>query len=239
MRSEIEKCESLDKLFELWQEEEIHKGKVFVSDGFVDENVWNSSEYKKILFVLKEAYGNIKNGSITDWLAEREKHPKMWKRVIEWIYGINNTNENYIGEFPSDLFDDKKGTSTEVAVKLLKSIAIMNLKKSDGKSHTDMSELNKYAKTDSEFLKKQIEFISPDIIVCGSTLTALDNGLYNGQIKKKKKNDDWFYYANIFPDRETLIIDYYHPAARRGNKRKKYNRLTECYQKALLSKIKK
>ncbi|MDE7290016.1 MAG: hypothetical protein K2N71_11045, partial [Oscillospiraceae bacterium] len=112
MGSEIENCTSLDDLFDKWENQKNHDSKTFVRDGFVNEDVWNSSEYKKILFVLKEAYGNDEYGSITKWLEDCKNLPPMWKRVVEWAYGINNTNESHIGEFPSTLFNEE-GTSTE------------------------------------------------------------------------------------------------------------------------------
>lgn len=232
MREDIEKCKTLDELFKIWKKEEIHKDKVFVSDGIVNPDVWNSSEYKKILFILKEAYGNKNNDwSLTKWLVECEKHPKMWKRIVEWTYGINYTTASEIKEYYPSIYDENK--------ELIKSIAVMNLKKSNGKSHTDMSELGEYAKADSDFIKQQIKLISPNVIVCGYTLSTLDKNVYDGKIKYDKNCDDWFYFTNEFTGKETLVIDYYHPAARKGNKRKKYNRLAECCQKALLSKIKK
>lgn len=242
MESEIENCTSLDELFDVWEKEEIHKGKEFVRDGFVCKKEWDSSEYKKILFVLKEAYGDVEDGSITKWLKDCKNLPQMWKRVVEWAYGINNTNESYIGEFPSILFNEE-GTSTEAAKKLLKSIAIINLKKSNGQSLSNKKEINLYAKNDSEFLKKQIQLISPDIIVCGFTLDALDKYVYGKEIKKNKC-DDWFYNTCKITNRETIVIDYYHPAAWStkiedwGDPEVRYHKLAECYQQALLSKIK-
>ena len=66
-------CKTERELLELWKTKEpvtrsyvdkkqektvsIHHKNVFISDGIVNEAVWNNQIGKKILYVLKEAYG--------------------------------------------------------------------------------------------------------------------------------------------------------------------------------------
>lgn len=256
MREDIESCKTLDELFDIWQNGENHDIKTFVRDGIVKFG-WGSK--KKILFILKEAYlkkdenGEVQDckHDVRDWLSDEKgfcellnsKYKNVWRRIVEWTYCINETNETKIASFPSDLFE---GENKRVVTDLINSVAVINLKKSSGKAVSDPSELNKYSNDDREFIQKQIELISPDIIVCGFTLDFLDKNVYDKEIKSKPgKNDDWFYYTKKISDKEILIIDFYHPAARKTkienweNPETRYCKLAECYQKALLSKIKK
>ena len=213
---------------------------------------------KKILFILKEAYlerdkdGEVKNNCKHDvraWLSDEvgfynllnDKYKNFWRRIVEWTYCINETDTTKITPFPSDLFEK---TNKKVAADFANSIAIMNLKKSDGKTVSNKKDIRQYVKNDSEFIKRQIELISPDIIVCGHILDILDKNVYNSEIKSRKC-DDWFYNTKKMTGRNTIVIDYYHPSAWSTKIKNwidpevRYYKLAECYQKALISKVKK
>ncbi|MDE5859152.1 MAG: hypothetical protein K2H23_01985, partial [Oscillospiraceae bacterium] len=59
------------------------------------------------------------------------------------------------------------------------------------------------------------------------------------------KCDDWFYNTKKITGRDIIVIDYYHPSAWSTkiedwkDPEIRYYKLAECYQKSLLSKIKK
>ena len=254
MRSDIESCESLDDLFNRWEKQENHDYETFVRDGFISSK-WGSK--KKILFILKEAYlkrdkdGKVENceHDVRDWLSNEEgfydlldgKYKNFWRRIVEWTYCINETDTTKIAPFPSDLFEK---TNKKVAADFANSIAIMNLKKSDGKTVSNKKDIRQYVKNDSEFIKRQIELISPDIIVCGHILDILDKNVYNSEIKSRKC-DDWFYNTKKMIGRNTIVIDYYHPSAWSTKIKNwidpevRYYKRAECYQKALISEVKK
>ena len=255
MRDDIESCKSLDELFNRWEKQENHDCETFVRDGFVSGK-WGSK--KKILFILKEAYlkrdkdGKVENGEhdMRDWLSNEEgfydlldgKYKNFWRRIVEWTYCINETNATKIAPFPSDLF---KKTNKKVAADFANSIAIMTLKKSNGKTVSNSKDLRQYVKNDRKFIKRQIELISPDIIVvCGNILDMLDKNVYNSEIKNLKC-DDWFYNTKKITGSDIIVIDYYHPSSWSTkikdwkDPETRYYKLAECYQKALLSKIKK
>ena len=95
---------------------------------------------------------------------------------------------------------------------LFNSIAVVNLKKGSGKPSSNYGEIEAYALADKEEIKKQLEIIAPDIIICGATFGAL-NHVYDGKIRPEGLwCDNWFYYTDIISDNKTLVIDYYHPA---------------------------
>lgn len=108
----IAACKTERELLELWKTKEpvtrsyvdkkkekavsINHKNVFISDGIVDEVVWNNQIGKKILYVLKEAYGENEDWNLTEWLLRTKPSTSIWKRVIEWTYGIQNTTESNI-----------------------------------------------------------------------------------------------------------------------------------------------
>ena len=86
-------------------------------------------------------------------------------------------------------------------------IAVINIKKSNGQSQSDDKELAAYAEADQDFLRRELDIINPDIILCGNT----------GDCLRTILGDSW-------KDNETamtmfgqwngkLVIDYYHPAS--------------------------
>lgn len=219
----------LNTLFDEWRKKDIHNGAVFISDGVVNESNWLAADNKRILFVLKEAYSHsgTKNWSLTKWLSEAEDHSKIWKRVVEWTYGIYNTTETRIAKYSPNIYDENKD--------LIQRIAVLNLKKSKGKSRSNYDEIRKYARDDREEIKRETEIISPQIIVCGSTLAPLDEEVYDNKIRGGKKCDNWFYYTTEITGEEILVIDYYHPAVQWAALAN-YYAVANIYQQALLEK---
>ena len=78
----IEDASTLEELFDLWRRKDpesfeythgrksiqvnIDHGKnVFIADGIVNQEIWNSGDKKRILFIMKEAYGS-------DWDNRRQ-----------------------------------------------------------------------------------------------------------------------------------------------------------------------
>ena len=247
---EIKNCQTLDELFELWKrkpskiqkytdvskdeeiEVNIDHSKVFISDGPVCPEIWNDrNKGKKIAFVLKEAYGENSEWSLTDWLRREGPNYNIWYRVVEWIYGILNTTSTKIARYSPDLisFEKSEGKPNE----WLSQVAIVNIKKSGGKSSSDNDEIKAYALADKEEIIRELEILDPDIIICGSTAEAL-NGI-SGGFEGPNRCDNWYYYSDVIGGRERLFIDYYHPANRYPTLLNYYG-LVNIYQQALLER---
>ena len=207
----IIQCKSLDELFELWRNKEPegiinHRDNTFIADGIVNIDEWNKAD-KKILYVLKEAYGDgWDNSTLASWINDGGclEH-KIWRRLARWTYGIYNTDINSQAKF-------KKDISYDEAMTYLKRIAVLNIKKSKGKSYSKYEEINTYGKFDKIEIKKEIELINPDIIVCGYTFYTLYNYVFEFENDLENiRNDNWHYYLNVL-NKQRLFIDYYHPA---------------------------
>lgn len=243
-------CKTLEELFEKWKSKpaqtktfyhkginqnitvEINHSNVFITDGPIDETVWNDrTTGKHIMFLLKEAYGESDGWSLNNWLKRKGPSTNLWYRVVEWTYGISKSSLEHIARYsPSDIsFDRVEGKPNE----WLSQVAIMNIKKSGGRSSSDYGEIMVYTEADREELIKEIELIDPDIIVCGGTAENLN--YLTGNTLKRNYCDNWFYYTTYFGGRERLVIDYYHPANRYPALLNYYG-ITNIYQQALIEK---
>lgn len=194
---------SLQKaLFEEWKQDPLHKNNVFIEDGVIDCNKWENSS-KRILFFLKEAYSGDESWSLTKTIREEWKGPKykLWWTASYWLYVLTNTTKDKIPIFPQTM------TEINECRELLLSSAVINIKKSHGKSYSNSEELEYYAKIDKERLQRQIKLISPspDIIICGYTKDLFQD--IWGKELKPITNTEYIYY-----DGSKIIIDFWHPS---------------------------
>lgn len=189
-----------------------HQTKGFISDGVVCPETW-ISEKRKILFVLKEAYCDKTNGF--DLVAELNKCGPwggVWNRCVEWAYGIMAVSKDR----PMTPY---RSVDKEEANSYLKRVAVLNLKKSDGNSSSNMSEVEQYAGFDAKEIKEEIKIIDPDIVICGSVFYLLRTKVFDESLMGEgafagQWNDNWYYWTKSLTGRPTLIIDFYHPANR-------------------------
>lgn len=236
--------ENIDKLIEDYEKEneelilefkqnKLHKEQPYINiDGIVNSKEWFKQE-KKILFILKEAYHSDK--TLTEYnliqeLSEYNPWGKIWQNVGKWSYGIRNTNEESIPDF-APFEDMAKDEVMKMLNDEINKIAVINIKKSNGKSKSDYDDLWKYAKDDKELLKKQIKLIKPNTIVCCSTFEYFNYIIDNEIDKKDNHCANWFYYTND----GTLVLDFYHPSNQWPILMNYYS-LCAIYQKALQSK---
>lgn len=202
--------QKIDFLMKELSNEHRKKGWInFISDGAVNADIYEQAQ-PKILFFLKEAYSEFENGSwsLTKWLNDGAM-TKMWGNVAEWTYGIKNTTATTI---PSKPYLSKKEKTD-----LLKSVAIVNVKKSNGNKSSDYTDLLEYATADFTYLKKELDILSPDVIVCGNNSSIL-RLLYGAKIIENKVTGDGIIDARFMRENgyafigKQIIIDYYHPA---------------------------
>lgn len=204
-----------------------HKNKVFIKDGVVCPEQWFSQEIRP-LFLLKEAYGGKEDWDLIDFLSSKERMSKMWNRVAHWTYGLMKTDTNHIEPF------SKLSGSTYAENDELKQIAVINVKKSDGKKGSDWEQINAYAEFDKDRLMKQIELCDPTIIVCGYTGTPLEIVTKcTRQNYRQEWNDSRYYHFEI-NGHDAIILDYWHPANMYPDIMNYYG-LMGIYQQALLN----
>ena len=78
----------------------------------------------------------------------------------------------------------------------------MNIKKSGGKSSSDMDDIERHAKDHKDLLWEQIELINPDMVICGGTWGTV----------QPLWDEVTPLYDRIWKVRGRLFVDCYHPA---------------------------
>ena len=202
--SPSERQERLNQLMEGWRENHTAKGyRRFILDGAVCPEVWWSQKTPRVCFFLKEAYTEEASGyDLTAGLHENGPW-KMWKKAAVWTQAIHNAfsqpaayNPNRIREREGELID---------------SIAIVNVKKSEGSNTSSYNDLEKYVLEDKGKLKQQLELLQPQVILCGNTIGLLKIVL-GGEL-----NNENTWADKIAFWKDALVIDYYHPACQYPN----------------------
>ena len=222
----MEAQKEIVKLFtDEWMLKDIHKGQVFNFDGIVNDKYWNEEKNKRILFFLKEAHqGNRSREEygkdvfdLVGWLDGTVY--KMWKKVAIWVAAIENTTISNIKEY-------NESEISKIEQELIRKIAVVNVKKSNGKTNSKWEELVDYAKEDKELLFKEIRMIKPKVIICGNNVSLL-NIVFDGGLDLDK-----LYKHHYLLHDEYIILDYYHPACHYPNF-VNYYAVASLYQQAL------
>lgn len=99
--------------------------------------------------------------------------------------------------------------------KYLAPISVINLKKTPGKTTSNDSEIDKFAKDDREFIKNQVEIYRPDLIICGGSGHIFIKNILNLDTSSWTYVSDYLSYL-IYND--TIIVKTYNPACRKSKK---------------------
>jgi len=213
------KTELLDSLFIEWKSHYTNMNidiKEFNCDGIINESKYNAAR-KKLLFILREPNQSLKDNDIRKDVANGPCFG-LWYELSRWAYGI-------INNFPDfDIVEKDIEGKKEVFL----GSSIMNLKKIAGGGSTDFNELNLFAYIDRDFIKREIEIIGPDLIICCNSfielMWALELKGIKDTISDLKTVFEKVYYYNDCP----IYVFPYHPAHRK-NRKKSYNDLKETF----------
>lgn len=202
-----------------------HAENRFVPDGIVNKKEWDKIEKNKILYILKEAHSAKIDSDMAKWLgAIKPSDYAIWKRVVQWTYGITHTTIDSTPDFLEGAIDYSENNYW------LNKIAMLNIKKSDGRTPSIKKELLAYAEYDKKEIIRQIEIINPNIIVCGSTAWLLDK-IFEGSIKNENSNN--WYYTPVLLGEKRIVLACYHPAYFTIKAEQSFNDVTKYYQLAL------
>ena len=170
----INACSSIEELLALWKL--AHKCEVktdyitgnipayaFLPDGIINEDSFANSS-PKTLFIGKEAY----------WYGEHDNDAEAVKNAENIMFWHQKVA---YGEVPETIFskrlamlanaifyDDFKTINKDHTA--LRSVAVINLNKRGGFVGCVWETLEEYVKRYAEFISKEIELISPTLIVC-------------------------------------------------------------------------
>jgi len=125
-------------------------------------------------------------------------------------------------------FDDyKKSRYNETNFRnILRRIGVVNLKKTWGSASTKWSDLYSYLhqennKTPLDVLRKEIEIIKPDIVICGGEqVFDFAQEIFCGEVCSMKVTDGTRF--RYFKNEDMVFLDFYHPSCRKSIQ-KSYN----------------
>lgn len=232
--------EKENELFERWRNSINATEDQFAKDGVADEERFINAKHK-ILFLAKETNDTGKNWDTRKYLREgvfykttqyiKDKHRndkiyKNGKRRKSQTAGqpITKTFNNiyrWANLFLNDLQEykdfNKAPRNKESRIKIFSQIGMMNLKKTTGTHTTDNNEFKKFRESDNnkKFINEQISLYKSDIIIC------CGEGVYSGykkaigDIVEENENGKFKTCKYIGDDYETVVIEFYHPQARR------------------------
>lgn len=181
-------------------------------DGAMNEELWQSKSTPiKILYVLKETAGygecpafNLKDEIKDLWLPRKNRtYTKIAKLALFLQKSIDK--ESSLTKEECKILDK----SHEVLFRALERCAVINIKKTSGKSQSYDKEIRDNFHAHSDFLQKQIDTLKPNIVIAGSSvcwdcLSDSKKGLFKNVINNEKLNkheckkigDIVFYHAN-------------------------------------------
>ena len=155
----------------------------FVRDGIVNLESWKKQKVR-ICFILNEAGGRF----------DMEHYPDGFDLAAEW---------NEKGSFSKFMFKlcvwtkaiqdafgppvtYKKAEVSKMRDDLIRSIAVVNIKKSDGQRRSDFERLFNFAVEDAEELRRELEILNPNIIICCENMKFLREPFVPKPPKKKE-----------------------------------------------------
>ena len=201
-KKHINACSNVEELLSLWKL--AHKCEVntdyiagnvpvyaFLPDGIINEESFAKSS-PRILFIAKEAY----------WYGEHDDDKEAAKNAETVMFWHRRVA---YGEVPETIFSKRLAMLTNAIFNndfktinkdhtALRSVAVMNLNKRGGFVGCVWETLEEYVKRYAEFISKEIELISPDLIVC------CGDGVR------------WLLENYVQLDKSLKIISFYHPS---------------------------
>lgn len=198
----INACSSVEELLSLW--ELAHKCEIntdyitsnvpdyaFLPDGIINETSFTKSS-PKILFIAKEAYWYGEHDDVQE-AAKNAENVMFWHRRVAYGEVPETIFSKRLAMLANAIFnDDFKNINKNHTA--LRSVAVINLNKRGGFVGCVWKTLEEYVKRYAEFITKEIELISPQLIVC------CGDGVR------------WLLGNYIQLDKQIKVISLYHPS---------------------------
>lgn len=174
--------------------------------GGEESRLWNSSKLK-ILLLLKEINAN---DSYTNSRLYERINNDIGKNIAAWIYGLYGAYE--LCKVPSK--DEAYAVNNQNEYFQKKPFGIINLKKKVGGSRCDKDEVYRYVCRYRNYIKREIEILNPNIILCCGSLGNISiyeiakQILLNYNFESKGTMDTILYCKN----KNLLLIKSRHPS---------------------------
>lgn len=203
----------MEKLFSRWVStypQGCRQG--FHRDGIINEEVYKK-ERIKLLFVMLEPnssegyYNHFYGKDLREVYGEITPVKNLTRNVSLWVRAILDSNMHYEILTKSNICEQ------------LKRVAIINLKKISGTGTANLELISILSWRDKEYIKKQVELISPDIIVtCGEAANKLFHMVATEDVFKKANDSIWDFGA-------VKVLPANHPSLRPKDAEKALERI--------------
>ena len=199
----------------------------FIADGPLDWGGWESAK-PRVLFLMKEAYDEkLEEGKWldkpdfggtplanrwtlsslmladikSDWLRSTWKNLFLWARAMLEFDPLLPPS--------SEVSDQGKGRFD-----LLRSCAVVNLKKYDGQKKSSDEDLRNHLslggpESNCEMLRRQIQLLRPDTVIACGTFDLAREAFAGKEPMESSAVDS---YEGVHRFGETVWFDYWHPA---------------------------
>lgn len=174
MDQQIKNCETIEDLFELWKIAHREEGRAsylpkaipvtaFLPDGIISETHYRKAQ-RKVLFIAKEAYWYNEQTEL-DAQEEYKFEPMFWHREVAFGRVNETLFSKRLSLLANAFFHNDYDTINKDHL-CLRSVAHMNLNKRGGYSGCIWTMLEDYTKHYAKYIAREVELISPDLIIC-------------------------------------------------------------------------
>lgn len=177
----------------------------YVADGIFygsAEKEWEKEACLRILFVMKQPNSNDLLGEdYRGYNLDTMLGNQNWEQLLARLFGITHTTAS---GYPS--YEEAVQQKSLIEVFNTQPFAVINLNKQDGSGTTDTESLKAYAHKNADFIRKQIDLLRPNIIVCcgSGVFDAVNEAMGN----TAPGSGNWTKYDNTH---DILYFDTYHP----------------------------
>lgn len=171
-----------------------------IFDGVAEINSYCNSS-PKIMWILKEAYGNGNDWDIWDGFATLEQtlNRPTWQVMMYALYGIRT--DKRFNEMP-------KQPNAEM-LDMLNGIAYINVSKYAAISHS--GDMQKSFKLWQDILLRQIDIYAPDVIIFGNTFSLFESAKVDLAVNSIKVGGESGKTPIYKSGSGILLVDAWHP----------------------------
>ena len=193
---------ALEKLFDEWAKKHAEKLSTdapycmpeqetpyagFVRDGIINLESWKTQKVR-ICFILNEAGGREgmehypDNFDLAAEWNERGSFSKFMFKLCVWTRAMQDAFGQPITYKKSDVVKARD--------EIIRSIAVVNIKKSDGQRKSDFEVLQRFANEDADEIRRELEILNPNIIICCENMKFLREPMPYPPKKKKVEGEE-------------------------------------------------
>jgi len=193
----------------------------------VEDGIVNFEDYEnckiRVLYILKEVNSEQSNWSLKDFLHKGGR-AATWDNIALWQYGLLNSHIKFKWN------EINKKRTEKFRKENLRTISVINVKKTPGSHVSNNKELSRFVKEDKDLIKRQISIYNPNLIICCGTAGVLKEFELLGSFTRWNVSSCGIQYH--ISETNQIVINFCHPEAR-INDNYKFFPLIETYNEII------